>query len=358
MLLQDIIIQKIQKNGPLSFRHFMDMALYYPDLGYYTGKTQVIGPEGDFFTSCTLSPVFGVLLARQVEEIWYKMGKGPFKVIEYGAGTGALCSAILKHLRSNEELYDRLEYCILEKSPVMREKEKAVVNDKVKWYEHLSEIKNAEGCIISNELVDNFPVHVVEMRDELMEVCVNFSGGRFNETLVPAGDELKNYFSELRVDLMKGYRAEVNLEAVNWMRDIATCMKKGYVITIDYGDPSSEIYSKPNGTLKCFYSHKINYSPFSNIGQQDITADVNFSALCLWGHKFGLNYCGFREQAGFLMALGYNQVLKHAQQAPTASSYRKEAFLTNLLIHEMGKKFKVLIQEKDGAGRELLGLAA
>src|SRR4051812_24910945 len=116
MQLSDIIIQQIKTGGPISFHDFMEMALYYPQLGYYTSPGDKIGADGDFYTSCNLTALYGAMIARQIEEMWHYLGKKEFTIVEYGAGTGMLCHDILTSLRQNQKLYDKLQYCIIEKS--------------------------------------------------------------------------------------------------------------------------------------------------------------------------------------------------------------------------------------------------
>jgi SAM-dependent MidA family methyltransferase len=359
MLLSGIIIEKIKKEGMISFRDFMEMALYYPDLGYYTSASDKIGENGDFYTSATLTPVFGALIGKQVEEMWHLLDEKPFTIVEYGAGTGALCKAILTYLKSNKKLYEELNYVIIEKSPVMREKEKMQLTEKVTWYDSIECLPEISGCVLSNELVDNFAIHQVVMKDELMEVFVGYENGTFVEILKPAFFELKEYLSELKVQLPKGYRTEINLEATKWMKQIGLALKKGYVLTIDYGYPSSELYEtyRQNGTLVCYHKHRINTNPYLFIGGQDITSHVNFSALCLWGYKNGMEFCGFTDQADFLLALGFNEYLKKmGKQDGAYFNYKKEFFLTHTLLTDMGNKFKVLIQQKGVPKKELLGM--
>src|SRR5687768_12914784 len=112
MLLSEIIIEKIRSEGPLSFRDFMEMALYYPGLGYYTSPENRIGFKGDYFTSSSITPVFGAMIARQLEQMWDITGRNNFTILEYGAGTGTLCHDILDYLKQNEAFYERLSYCI------------------------------------------------------------------------------------------------------------------------------------------------------------------------------------------------------------------------------------------------------
>jgi SAM-dependent MidA family methyltransferase len=158
MSLSEIIIEKIKNEGPLSFRDFMEMSLYYPELGYYTSTTDKIGKNGDFYTSSDLTSLFGAIIGKQIEEMWEVAGMEPFTIIEFGAGTGLLCHDILDYLKNNMKLYDELNYCIIEKSPGLREKQKSHLHEKVSWHNSTEEIQAVTGCVLSNEVVDNFSV--------------------------------------------------------------------------------------------------------------------------------------------------------------------------------------------------------
>lgn len=361
MQLSEIIIQRIQEEGPISFHDFMEMVLYYPEKGYYTSAQNKIGKTGDFYTSSNLTPAFGAMIGRQLEEMWDISGRNNFTVVEYGAGTGALCHDILDYLKNNKELYDQLNYCIIEKSPSMREKQKAHLREKVAWHDTIQDIPEITGCILSNELLDNFSVHQVVMEDELMEVFVDYKNG-FVELLKPARKALTDYLAELNVILPKGFRTEINLEAMEWIKEIAASLRKGYVITIDYGYPSSELYSerRSSGTLLCYNKHTINDNAYTDIGEQDITSHVNFSALCHWGFKNGLVCCGLTNQASFLLALGFKEYLRRTLSLEPGqdlmSMVKKESFISHTLLVDMGLKFKVLIQRKGIAKKDLLGL--
>lgn len=361
MLLSEIIIQRIHQEGLISFRDFMEMALYYPEKGYYTSPQNKIGKTGDFYTSSNITPAFGAMIGRQIEEMWDISGGNTFTIVEYGAGTGVLCHDILNYLKNNKQLYDQLNYCIIEKSVIMRQKQKAHLHEKVTWHNTIRDIDGITGCILSNELLDNFSVHQVVMEDELMEVFVDYKDG-FVELLRPTKKELTDYLAELNVVLPKGFRTEINLEATEWIKEIAESLQKGYVITIDYGYLSKELYSERRsaGTLVCYNKHTVNDNPYIDIGEQDITSHVNFSALYHYGSKYGLNFCGFTNQANFLLALGFKDYLRKTLGAEGGhdiiSMVKKESFITHTLLMEMGLKFKVLIQQKGIEKKDLSGL--
>lgn len=360
MKLSEHIIEQIHNKGPMSFHDYMETCLYHPEMGYYTSSPDIIGKKGDFYTSTTLSPVFGAMIAKQLEEMWLHMGSIAFTIVEYGAGTGDLCKSILIHLKNNEKMYKELRYCIIEKSPVMCRHEAQQLSEKVEWYSSIQDIKEINGCVLSNELLDNFAIHRVVMQQELMEVYVDHQDG-FTEALYPAHSDLLNYFSELNVDLPKGYCAEINLQALDWMAEIALALKTGYVLTIDYGFQNSELYkaSKSQGTLLCYYDHAVNDSPYEHIGEQDITCHINFSALAHWGAKDGLAVCGLTNQGYFLMSFGFREYLikSLAEEKDVVQAASQAAAISHTLLLDMGSKYKVLIQQKGMKSEKLSGLA-
>ena len=354
LALSEIVQNKIRDHGPISFHDFMEMALYYPELGYYSSVNEKFGKSGDYFTAPLFTNVYGSIIAKQLEEMWRLAGKEEFTIVEYGAGSGALCADILDHLQENKLFYKNLRYCIIEKSDFLREKQKRFFSglpalQKITWLESIEEISPFTGCVLANEVLDNFSVHRVIMKEkELMEVFVDHNNG-FSEILKPATNNLKEYFTDLDVELPNDFCAEVNLEAIEWLKTISASLSKGFIITIDYGFPSSELYQpyRNLGTVVCYYKHAVNDHPYSNIGQQDITAHVNFSALDLWGTKSGLMNCGFTTQSQFLCGLGLTEYLRNLElKQKNDFDFRKKLMLLHTLLQSMGKKFKVLIQQK------------
>lgn len=343
----------------MSFHNFMEMALYYPRLGYYTSEKEKIGVKGDYYTSSEVSSLFGSTIASQIEEMWLIMGKKPFTIVEYGAGNGNLCRDILDSLKVNKRLYDNLRYCIIEKGARLWEKGPESLANKVSWHNSIKEINDLQGCILSNELLDNYAVHRVVMKEELMEIYVDDKNG-FVEVLRPATTEIKDYLKELQIELPENYCTEVNLEAIEWIKEIAAHLKRGYILTIDYGYPSSELYAerRRNGTMLCYHKHEMNDQPYNYIGEQDITSHVNFSALHYWGLKNGLTTCGFTNQAQFLLSLGFNgpNNSKNKNAPINHDLLRREAFLKYTLLVDMGNIFKILIQSKGTPDKALSGL--
>ena len=356
MELSEILQSKIKREGPVSFHDFMEMALYYPSLGYYNSDRNKIGKEGDYYTSPVLSALFGELIGKQIEEMWMVLDKKPFTIVEYGAGTGVLCDDILKYLQKNPLLYDALSYCIIEKGEAMKKWQQGFLSNKVSWHTSIDEIAPVNGCILSNELLDNFAVHKVKMEKELMEVFVDYNNG-FEEIIKPANDELKDYLKAQDIILPEEYHTEINLQAIDWIKEIASGLEKGFVLTIDYGYSSEELYSpkRNSGTLICYKDHRVNSSPYDNIGGQDITAHVNFSALSYWGKKYGLESAGFTTQAHFLRSLGLMNYLRNLELQDPKNN-RDLILQIQKLLMDMGTKFKVLIQQKNVKSNMLSGI--
>ena len=354
LTLSEIVQAKIREEGPISFHDFMEMALYYPELGYYTSANEKFGREGDYFTAPFFTNVYGNVIAKQLEEMWRLLGSKEFTIVEYGAGTGSLCMDILDQLKTNRLLYKNVNYCIIEKSDTLKAQQKklfsnADIVEKVTWVSSLNEMPRFTGCILANEVLDNFSVHKVLVKgNELLEVFVDHQSG-FTEITKPAPQPLKEYFKQLQVELPDGFITEVNLQAIDWLNHISASLTRGFVMTIDYGCSSAELYQpyRNLGSIVCYHKHSVNDQPYNNIGEQDITAHVNFSALDLWGSRNGLMKCGFTTQSQFLAGLGLTQHLRTLElKEKNSIDLRKKISLLHTLLISMGKKFKVLIQQK------------
>ena len=358
MPLEDILIHQIQQSGPVSFRHFMETALYYPGQGYYTSPGKKIGKDGDFYTSPYLTEWFGHMLAVQIEELWQLLGGSHFTIVEFGAGNGELAFDILRKLKANSRLYDCLSYVIIEKSEAMKRAQQTLLKDKIAWVDTAQELQPFTGCVLANEVVDNFAVHQVLMQDELMEVFVDYENG-FKEILLPASPALKEYFNELHVQLPFGFRTEVNTEAITWLTKIAKKLNNGAVVIIDYGGSSNDLYrgNWQDGTLLCYHKHGVNNAVFINAGEQDITAHVNFSALKHFGRRAGLEFGGYTSQGRFLQSLGLCRQIALQEHNDNSSRTVNAASITMLqkLLLDMGSLMKVLVLQK-GLQQTLFGM--
>ncbi|MDY0211822.1 MAG: SAM-dependent methyltransferase [Desulfuromonadaceae bacterium] len=359
--LHAFILEQIRQQGEtgLSFADFMQHCLYHPRYGYYMQQRERIGKKGDFYTSTSVHHLFGVLLARQLAQMFEILNMPLFTIVEQGAGEGHLALDVLDELKRREpELYAVLDYCIIEISPDNRKRQKRILAEHacVRWTT-LEQLESVRGCFISNELIDAFPVYVVEKHaSKLYEVRVIEDDGAFAEKLFPAPDELKQHFSALGVEPVEGNRAELCPAAARWMTQVAGILERGFVITVDYGYPATELYApfRRNGTLMCYAQHTTNENPYQNVGQQDITAHVDFTLLEQAGARAGLVPLYFAEQYRFLMGLGFVEELVRLQalaSTPEAAMALRMT-LKNLIVPDsgMGDTFKVLIQGR-GVGK-------
>ena len=349
-------MDRIRNEGPIPFRDFMEMCLYYPDLGYYTSSAEKIGVNGDYYTSSNVSPAFGAMVARQLEEMWNILGEPEFNVVECGAGTGSMCCDILNYLNKTP-LAGSLCYHIVEKNHQTNNLNPDAFENEIKFHDTLGEVQGLTGCIISNELVDNLPVHLVEMRDDLMEVYVDYRNG-FKEVFYPVGEELGSFLDELDIVVPAGHRMEICLDSICWLEEISRSMDKGFIITIDYGFTTSDyLNNRKKGTLMCYRRHAVSDDPYSHIGSQDITTFANFPALRHWGSKYGLEFSGLTSQAEFLLALGYLDFIDHQViDGSIALEALKESIRAKKLLLSMGERYKVLIQRKNLSSSKLTGL--
>lgn len=350
--------------GGISFATFMEQALYHPQFGYYMAERQRIGKAGDFFTSSSVNALFGRLVARQLAQMADLLDGETFQVVEQGAGEGHLALDILDGLASEAPaVYARVAYHLVEVSPDNRLRQARVLKahaDKVAW-RNADEWFITSGCFLSNELVDAFPVHMVEKHaGRLQEVFVVNRAGVLGEELRPAEDaRLAAYFDWLGCGPLEGNRAEVNLVAPGWMRRVGEGIEKGFVLTIDYGYPSGELYAphRRAGTLMCYHQHQADDNPFEGVGEKDITAHIDFGALQKAGSEAGLVSLWFGEQYRFLLGLGFFEELVRMEAAASDEREARALRLTlkNLIMPDagMGETFKVLVQGKGVGTPEL-----
>ncbi|MBI5491576.1 MAG: SAM-dependent methyltransferase [Deltaproteobacteria bacterium] len=343
------ILRRIGK-GPITFAEFMETALYWGDGGYYASSREKWGGEGDYITSIDVSPSFARLLGKQVVEMWEALGTpGDFALIEAGAGRGWLSKGVLQYLKASApKLAGSIRIRLVDKNP----RPERPPEGRVTWHRDLAEIKGPlKGVVVSNELIDSFPVHVVEQRGGLKEVFVDFRDGSFKEVLLPPSTPaLEGYFKDLGITLAEGQRAEVNLRAKDWIKKAGGLLSRGFVITIDYGFPAKELFSpERNGSLLCHFRHTLNDDPYINIGLQDITSHVDFTTLVNSGKEAGLELTGFTTQKNFLLGLGLEDELHSVEKIDIESFEmvaRNRAIGMLIAPGGMGDTFKVLVQHK------------
>ena len=368
------IQDRIRARGKISFAEFMDLALYDPQAGYYASSRERIGPGGDYYTSPHVHPIFGQLLARQFFQMWEVLGcPSPFTLVEIGGGRGLLCADILAYCRSQTlEFYRNLIYILAEISPPAGERQRAHLSPfleegKVEFVGPQAVLdggKGFTGCLFSNELIDAFPVHLVQMKEgKIQEIYVACRGPSFMEILgPPSTPAVEEYFSLYGSALEEGQRAEVNLKALEWVEGVNRALHRGFVLTIDYGYEASELYhpDRRDGTLLGYFRHTTSGNPYERIGSQDLTAHVNFTALIKKGESLGLEKVGYTEQYRFLASLGLLQDLESLErESPSTSDpafWKNKLAMRNLLIPGgMGSLFKVLVQSKGVADADLAG---
>jgi SAM-dependent MidA family methyltransferase len=378
--LYDYLTHTISTNPlhRITFAEYMNIVLYHTKYGYYSTAAINLGKKGDFFTSVHLGADFGELLTEQFLQMWEILGRPkPFTLVEMGAGQGLLALDILRYIRKRyPDFFDCLDCVIVEKSAVLRETQEECLQEfSVRWCSLEEMASNSiTGCFFSNELVDAFPVHqfIVE-NGQLREIYVTTDENfiprsslegtvpenlnyQFTEvTDEPSTPKLAKYFDLVGIKItesayLEGYRSEVNLAALQWLSIVSDKLQRGYVLTIDYGYPASRYYNprRSQGTLQCYYQHHRHNNPYTNIGQQDITTHVDFTALEEWGKQCGLNKVGFTQQALFLMSLGLGEKIASLldQQQPISQLLQRRDALHQL--HDpMGLgSFGVLAQTK------------
>jgi SAM-dependent MidA family methyltransferase len=356
--------ERIERAGPLTFRSYMEAALYHPRHGYYATHPGATSRGGDYLTSPEVHPIFGSLVAKQLREAWERMDRpSTFDVVEPGAGSGLLARDVLAWAgRSDAEFAGALRYHIVEPLAALRDLQRRTIDEagipeeRVAWCDALP--RRVSGVVLSNELVDAFPVHRVVLHDgELREVYVAWRDGAFvDEPGPPSTPELAAYFDALGLLPGEGCYAEVNLDAVRWMREIAAALERGYVLTFDYGYEASELYApwRRDGTLLCFYRHAAGSDPFQRLGKQDMTSSVDFSTLPRAGEDAGLRTLGMTDQADFLVRLGIGAGLTTQQDRMEEYFARRSVVMALVDPARLGR-VKVLLQGRGVPDEPLAG---
>ena len=356
------IRRRIAQRGAISFAEFMELALYWPVGGYYvTGDPT--GAQGDFYTSPQVHPVFGTLIAVQLFQMWRLLGQpDPFTVVELGAGNGLLCRDIVAaagELPPN--FLSCLSYVCLDRreGKLLNGQEPYGVNRVAAAgipFRHLA------GCIISNEYFDAFPVHqVTVVEGTLSEIYVTQEEGDLVTNAGALSDiALAARFDDLDLKLEEGQVAEVNLALGSWAQEAAQALHGGFILTVDYGDRASDLYSAQNrrrGTLTTFYNHTQIDAPLRYIGRQDITAQVDFTSLVNAGHSNGIEMLGFASQGQFLGRLGMASMQQRLRrlELPQIAAQANRAGMVDLVRPGGLGDFKVLAQGKNVGNLELWG---
>lgn len=375
--LQNLIAAKIQQQGPITFAEYMELVLYCPELGYYSGEMQKFGARGDFVTAPEISPLFAACLARQCEEVLAHLNGGD--ILEIGAGTGQMAVDILLALKANKATTNNPghallnHYFILEKSPYLKKIQQAKIQQicpeflpKMHWLEEkdlespdafpFSEFK---GVILANEVLDAMPVHYFQMKDNILyELRVDTHEEKLflkncAVSLNTMPELLQNIVAQIK-PYEAYYTFEVNLHLKKWIENLSRFLHSGIMLFIDYGFPRQEYYhhDRHMGTLMCHYQHLAHHDPCLYPGLQDLTCHVDFTALAEAASDANMEVLGYTDQANFLIAAG---LLEFAQKyyEDEINDNTKNRIQMNHAIHlltnpaEMGELFKVMALGKN-----------
>ncbi len=353
-----ILREMIQKNilnhsGWISFEDFMHQALYAPSIGYYSGGTQkfaeIANGGGDFITAPEISPLFGQTLAWQAAQV-IKETQG--NILELGAGTGILAAELLHTLSELVQL--PAQYFILEVSDHLREVQKELLEEKlskdlfkrVVWLATMPDSFN--GLVLGNEVLDAIPVNLIVNKNNILYERGVVFNQKFNWQDRPLEDSaLTELVTEL--NLSNDYLTEVCPASVGLIRSLASMLEQGAIIMIDYGFSAKEYYhpQRDQGTLMCHFQHYAHSDPLINVGLQDITAHVNFTAIAQAGYEEGLTVHGYCNQANFLFNCGVLDILE-ASPASDIATYLPLSTAVQRLVSpaEMGELFKVIALTK------------
>ena len=345
--------RRIAEKGRIPFAEFMGVALYWPHGGYYSSGGN-IAASGDFFTSPLAHPTFGALIAVQLYQMWLALDRPEsFTVVEPGSANGLLCRDILTFSDTLPDGFkDALRYLCVDLRAFPGH-EKGIASASRLVAESLP-VRGVTGCILSNELLDAFPVHQITMEGgRLREALVTLKDGKLALTTgEPSTPALAERLDGLGITLAEGQTAEVNLGLAVWAAEVAAALDRGFVLTIDYGRSARELYSPEErfrGTLTTFYQHVQTDSPLQRIGRQDITSQVDFTSVVRLGQRAGLEFLDITDQRSFLKNLGLEEMLRRLRAVTTDQTEfaaNRRGMLELLKPDGLGN-FKVLAQGKN-----------
>ncbi|HVL23183.1 MAG TPA: SAM-dependent methyltransferase, partial [Thermomicrobiales bacterium] len=365
--LVDLLAATIRREGPIPFARFMDTALYHEDLGYYRSPTRRPGRGGDFITAPELHPFFGFTLAHQIADAWERLGKPDHLVVrEHGANIGGLAYDIIAALSEHApRVREALDYRLVDVNPHRAAEALSAMAevglDTVVRAEDPAALAPEAGVVLANEVADALPVHRLTVRDgQLRERWVTLDAGRFAEQeadLSPEIDllDLPAYFADAGVDLAAmpdGAILEVSPAAAGWIRALAASLTRGFAFIIDYGYDAPTLYRDHRlaGTLRGYSEHTVTDDPFIRVGEQDLTAHVDFTWLARAARDAGMTEIGLTTQSEFLTQLGMGDLLMSLQTQPDVTLeeyYRAQAAVYRLIDPAGLGRFRVLGLARD-----------
>jgi SAM-dependent MidA family methyltransferase len=363
-----VIREEIARNGAITFARFMELALYAPGCGYYE-RPREMGRRGDFFTSVSVGPVFGGLLAFQFAQWLEKIAPPPgrWQLVEAGAHDGQLALDVLRWLRQHRpRIFAGLEYWVIEPSPVRRAWQEEKLGREfanVKWAGGFGEagLRRVRGVIFSNELLDAMPAHRL-CRDaagkQWLEWRVDCGGNGFVWQKGPLSKEaaacLPEIPAEVEAVLPGDFVIELSPAAMQWWARAAASLECGKLLTLDYGLDGDE-WLRPergSGTLRAYAGHQVCGDILANAGEQDITAHVNFSVLRQAGEGAGLRTEGLARQSEFLTEI-FRRSLEDDAGSEKWTAERVRQFQTLTHPEHLGDRFRALLQARQVRDRIL-----
>jgi SAM-dependent MidA family methyltransferase len=350
--LRELIEEEVQRRGPIPFSRYMELCLYHPTLGYYSRHANQFGKAGDFYTSSDVHAVFGRLLGRQFEEMWRALDS-PARVVikELGPGRGLFAQDVLDWSEKKfPEFYRALHYVLVEHSPALRERIKETLKRRFESgkaaFGAVEERVDSPAIVFANEFFDAIPVEVISSKGCLR---IETREGRFVESwLSPSAEELE-FLDRYSVHPEEGDRLEIPLQSQKLMSS-AMQFDRGFMVVVDYGYTREEqLAGRHRGTLKAIRQHSVSENPYEAPGEQDITADVNFTALAATAERSGLRAEKLITQSQFLMGIGEtNEFADAFEDCRVPQERAKVALQLKHLVTPagMGESFHVLVASK------------
>ncbi|TCS94651.1 class I SAM-dependent methyltransferase [Hazenella coriacea] len=358
--LHSLILNEMNQNPHhrISCKRFMELALYHPQWGYYRREQQKLGKNGDFFTNAHVGELFGKVLGH-----WFYRLQKPeahdqaWTCVEMGAGDGRLTEQVIRGLLEAGQNPSQLSVIIVETSSYHRRLQQELLATcpvEIEWVEQISKIPPSPFSILySNELVDAFPVYRIKREGgQWLEsfIVVDSSQQSFYESWNElSSQELVEFLQETPIEGADGQVLEIHIEARRWLKEIATWMEKGYLLTVDYGGCTQDLLVRSDGTLRGFRQHQLHNNWLQDPGETDLTANVNFEWLEKWGKEVGLETIFTLSQSQFLLRTG---ILDHLPREPILDPFSQEAKkmrVVHQLIHPhaMGEAFLANLQVKN-----------
>lgn len=347
--LEALIRSEIAECGPLPFSRFMELALYEPADGYYASGRASIGRGGDFFTSVSVGPVLGRMIAGQVVEMWQAMGEPRgFRIVEQGANDGRLAADILDALADTD--LAAASYTIVEPLGTLHQRQRELLGKRtVDWVADADDLPEFDGIHLSNELFDALPFDIVESDGKAwreLRVAAAMDGFVFERAGAVEGPETR----------AAGFRREIRRGQETLLAKLAARMRSGFVLALDYGMTGTELLEPhlSDGTMACYHAHRRDTSPLECVGLKDITAHVDFSALARGAMDQGFEIAGYTDQHRFLVGASSAYLLSIDGRPPGPAELKTLRSLKMLLHPEtMGTRFKALLLAKGTAAGTL-----